>query len=508
MTAIGPAHAGHRFRLNVAANFIGSGWTAAAQLLCVPLYVQLLGVEAYGLIGFYVTLRAALLVLDLGLATTVNREMARLSVDESQAQKMRDLARTLEIGYWILGGVLAALLIALAPSIATGWVNVRNLSPSQVTRTLMMVGVLIGLQWPLSFYQGGLMGLQRQVPLNSLKVLDATLSTAGAVLVLRFINRDIGAFFDWQIGVSALHLFLVHGILWRSLGGTGAERHIQLRSLGSIRAFALGMSGISVLGIVITQMDKIVLSRLLPLQAFGYYMLADTLANGMYLFITPVFGALYPRLAAQVAAADTSELRDLYHGGTQLLAVLMLPVAAVLSLCPAAAITAWTGDAESVPRIAPILRLLVLGTALNGLMHIPYALQLAYGWTRIGVLIRGCQLLLFLPLLLLLAALYGGTGAASVWLAMNASYFMVGAILTHRRLLIGDVWRWLGVDVGLPAVAAFVMVGALSRLPSFSGDRVQILMRLAGMCVAALIAAALAAPRMRTGALRMAGVRP
>lgn len=496
------------FRVNVAANFLGSAWTAAAQLLCVPLYVQLLGVEAYGLIGFYVTLRAALLVLDLGLATTVNRELARLSVNESHADKMRDFARTLELGYWILGGVLAALLIALAPSIANGWVNVRSLSPSQVTRTLMIVGILIGLQWPLSFYQGGLMGLQRQVPLNSLKILDATLSTAGAVLVLRFMTRDISAFFEWQIGVSVLHLFLIHRVLWRALGGTPTAGRIELRSLGSIRAFALGMSGISVLGIAITQMDKIVLSRLLPLQAFGYYMLADTLANGMYLFITPVFGALYPRLAAHVAAAYTSEIRELYHGGTQLLAVVMLPVAAVLALCPAAAMTAWLGDAESAQRVAPILRLLVLGTALNGLMHIPYALQLAYGWTRIGVLIRGGQFLLFLPLLLLLAAMYGGTGAASVWLAMNAVYFIVGSIWTHRHLLIGDAWRWLGVDVGLPAAAAFFMVGALSRLSSFSGDRLENLMQLGGMCGAALGAAALAAPRMRTGVLRMTGVRP
>jgi len=114
----------------------------------------------------------------------------------------------------------------------------------------------------------------------------------------------------------------------------------------------------------------------------------------------------------------------------------------------------------------------------------------------------------FLPLLLLLAPSYGGMGAASVWLAMNAAYFIVGTVWTHRQLLIGDAWRWLGVDVGLPAAAAFVMVGALSRLPSFSGDRLQMLLRLGGMCVAALVAAAFAAPRMRTGVLKIAGVRP
>jgi O-antigen/teichoic acid export membrane protein/glycosyltransferase involved in cell wall biosynthesis len=356
MSAVSSISAGRRFRLNVAANFIGSGWTACAQLICIPLYVQMLGVEAYGLIGFYVTLRAALLMLDLGLATTVNREMARLSVDRLQVQGLRDLARTLEIGYWILGGALAALLIALAPILASRWVNIHALPLGQVRRTLVVVGMLIGLQWPLSFYQGGLMGLQRQISLNGLRVLDATLSTAGAVFVLRFINRDISVFFEWQICVSALHLILIHDVLWRSIGGTREKGRADWSSLRPIRMFALGMSGISVLGIMLTQMDKIVLSRLLPLTGFGYYMLADTLANGMYLFITPVFGALYPRLVSHAAAEDVSDIGDIYHGGTQLLAVLMLPVAAVLALCPAPVLAVWTGDAESVQRSQRVAR--------------------------------------------------------------------------------------------------------------------------------------------------------
>ena len=46
----------------------------------MPFYIKLLGIEAYGLVGFYVTLLAALQVLDLGISPTINREMARHSV--------------------------------------------------------------------------------------------------------------------------------------------------------------------------------------------------------------------------------------------------------------------------------------------------------------------------------------------------------------------------------------------------------------------------------------------
>src|SRR5258706_5670357 len=38
---------------NLLANFAGSAWVAVAQLVAVPLYVRMIGVEGYALVGFY-----------------------------------------------------------------------------------------------------------------------------------------------------------------------------------------------------------------------------------------------------------------------------------------------------------------------------------------------------------------------------------------------------------------------------------------------------------------------
>ena len=107
------------FRRNLLANFAGIGSIAVVQLACVPFYIRLLGVEAYGLVGFYLTLQAALLVLDLGLSPTINREMARHSACPGPTAELRDLAKTLEIGSWMIGGAMGSCVIVLAPMIAT-----------------------------------------------------------------------------------------------------------------------------------------------------------------------------------------------------------------------------------------------------------------------------------------------------------------------------------------------------------------------------------------------------
>src|ERR1700733_16084280 len=94
-------------KLELVASFAGTGWSGVVQLACIPAYIKLMGIESYGLIGFYLVLQAALQVLDLGLSPTMNREMARYSVLPDKADEARDLVRTLEVGYWSIGIIIA-----------------------------------------------------------------------------------------------------------------------------------------------------------------------------------------------------------------------------------------------------------------------------------------------------------------------------------------------------------------------------------------------------------------
>ena len=80
-------------------------------------------VEAYGLIGIFFVLQTTFSLLDLGLGTTLNRELARRSASEGDGGAMRSLVRSLELLSWALAAVLAAALILVAPVIAGDWVQ-------------------------------------------------------------------------------------------------------------------------------------------------------------------------------------------------------------------------------------------------------------------------------------------------------------------------------------------------------------------------------------------------
>jgi O-antigen/teichoic acid export membrane protein len=466
-----------------------------------------MGIEAYGLIGFYLMTQGVLQILDFGLSPTVSRELSRYPMQGNNGNESRDLVRTLEVLYWSIGAVIGLAMLFLAPFIASHWINATSITNETVLRAVLCMTVLATLQWPLSFYQAGLMGLQRQVALNTVSVAMSTLRGGGAVLVLLFVSPTIIAFFLWQILVSALQVALTTIILWRSLPPADHPARFDRALLRRVARFSAGMSGIAISGLILIHLDKVILSRLLNLEMFGYYTLASLVAGSLAVIITPMFNTLFPRLSALVAAGDEVGIRECYHRFSQLTAVLVIPLAAVVSMFAFDILLLWTGNVETARSTAPIVKLLILGTALNGLGHLPYALQLAHGWTSIGLQINAFLIVFLVPAIYYMTIHYGPIGAATCWLTLHVIYVAVGVPLTHNRVMAGETRRWFLEDVG-PSALAVVVVTLIGRsvLTSSMAPK-DIIIRLAAISFCALGSAVLLTPGIRTLALKRNFVR-
>ena len=444
---------------NIVANLIGSGWVGLVSLASIPLYIHFLGLEAYGLVGFYLSLQALFIVLDIGLTATVSRELARLSILPNTDREVRNLVRTLEIVYWCIAIVIAAITTQLAPWIATKWLSTSELSIEDVELAVVLIGLMIALRMPFGFYSGGLLGLQHQVLLNFIRILVETLKHGGGVLVLWLVSSSIISLFIWHLVIAVLGTALVIAMLWRKLP-RGKFARFDIGLLRGIWRFAVGISGVSILGAILTQADKIVLSTMLPLGVFAYYVLASTAAMSLNLIITPVFSAIYPRLTELVANNDEALVQSLYHKSCQFMTVLVMPIAMVIGFFSEDLLRLWTQDNSVAIEAAPILSLLIIGTAFNGMMNIPYALQLAHGWTRLVLYMNTIAIVVLLPILIIIVPVYGVMGGAVVWLSLNTGYIIFGLYFMHRRLLCGELRNWFVNDFCLPGIAALVIVMA------------------------------------------------
>jgi len=246
-------------RRNIIASAVGQGWSGLLSILLIPVYIRLIGVESYGLVGLFVTVQAGLAVLDFGLAGTINRELARGSEGAITAAQMRNLVRTFEYLYWPIAAVIAIMSIAVAPVLGEKWLTPVQLSRSDVTEALTLMGLVTATLFPSSLYGGGLTGLQKQGLLNTLIVVFSTLRSAGVIVPLLVVAPTIQVFLIWQLLISIAQTAAFMLALWRQMP-RGERPKFAGDELVRVRRFAGGVTGMAAASFVLMQFDRIVLA--------------------------------------------------------------------------------------------------------------------------------------------------------------------------------------------------------------------------------------------------------
>jgi O-antigen/teichoic acid export membrane protein len=483
---------------NLIANYIGQVWVGLMGFIFAPLYITIVGVEAYGLIGIFALLQAWLSLLDMGMTPTLGREMARFKAGTHSRESIRDLLRSIEIIAILIAAVMSCSSILGANWMATSWLKPDELPVEMVIQAFSVMGLVIGLRFVEGVYRSAIVGLQRQVIFNVVSSVMATFRWGGAAGILIWVSPTIKAFFVWQLIVSSVTLSILSYITYKTIPHGNRSGRFSFDELRTVSKFAGGMLGINFLSLLLTQVDKTILSTLISLTEFSYYTLAATVAGTLFMFTGPVTQAFYPKFCEMHASGDKDGLSSSYHMGAQLIAVSAGSAAIVLIFFSETFLRLWTQDSLVSEKVAPLVSVLVLGNLLNGLMLIPYQAQLACGWTKLALYTNLVAVIIIIPALIFLAKYYGAIGAAWVWAVLNAGYVCIAVQFMYKKILLGEKWKWYKLDVFIPLLPSALVVFILSKLlePLKTSSIGQIISLVLALGVAITISI-ISAPRVR-----------
>lgn len=424
-----------RFKANITANLFGQILVIVTQLTTLPIYLHTLGVEAYGLIGFYVALQTTIQAFDLGLGNTINREMAKFNGGSIDHQKAISTVATIEMIFFSLIATLGLIASVIIPFYYTEMISAGSIPQGDIQSTLYLMCALIGLLWFGSLYQNGLMGLEKQVLFNIVKsvgVIANPIITLGALYIF---EPKIHVFFLSQIFFSLIFIGFIRYTFYKKLNVPKDIKPVySLDSLAGLKNYILGTGLIGAAGVIFSVSDRWILINTVPLKDFAHYTLALTMSNGLYLFITPVYVAIFPRFTALLHNHHPEQLKALYSIVSKLLTVFVLGIAIHLSLYSEQVFEWWLRDKAIVAEVYPVAQILVLGTAFNGMMILPFAMQLACGWIKIGLAITLGLLVVFVPSAYFLISHFGAIGCAIAWTSLNFAYFLIGSVILSRKL--------------------------------------------------------------------------
>jgi O-antigen/teichoic acid export membrane protein len=449
---------------NVIANYAGQGWSALMSIAFVPLYIRYIGIEAYGLVGLFAVIQVWLGLLDVGMSPALNREMARYVAGAKDIRSTRNLLRTLEVIAGVIGLIVVIIVCLSANWITTQWVKLDHLSLEEARHSVMIMSIAIGARWVAGLYRSALTGLQCQVSLNALVIIFATIRGVGVLGVLEWMSPSVVGFFAFQAIVSVLEMLALACMTRAYLAPSSHQIRFEMNELRAIWRFALGVTAISFLALLLTQIDKVLLSSLLPLKEFGYYTLATSVAGVLAMITGPLPTVYFPKFSELVAKNDNQELTRVFHQSAQLVCLTLLPAAAILAVFSYELMFVWVGDSHTAETTAPIITLIALGTLLNGYMVMPYFMQLAHAQTRLVIVANTIAVVVLVPAIIFVVPYWGGVGAAACWLTLNICYMSLLSKFVFRKIMINEMKSWYLNDVIFPSVTVLAAAGCMRIL--------------------------------------------
>lgn len=459
----------------------------------LPMYVKYMGVEAYGLVGFFAMLSAWFQLLDAGLTPTMSREAARYNAGALDALTLRRLLRSLEGIFCLVAIFACGAMILTSNSIATKWLRVQQLPLAEVESAIVLMAFIISFRFISGLYRGSISGLERLVWLSNFNIVLATLRFVIVIPYFWFVGASPVDFFAYQLVIGIVDLVLLASKAYSLLPkpAMATQSGWQWAPIRNVLKFSLSIGFTSTVWVLITQTDKLVLSKLLPLADYAYFTLAVVLASGVILIGGPISAALLPRMTSLNAARNAPELIRVYRTATQCVSIVAVPAVAVLAFFSEDILRVWTGNATIAGKASELLTLYSLGNGFLALAAFPYYLQFAKGNLRLHLIGNAVFALFLIPSVIWATLNYGASGAGWAWLANNAVCFLLWVPFVHRQFVPGLHVKWLLGDIlpisGLALGSAYIIQMSLS----LSNDRLTAGLQLAVVSLAVFVAGAL-----------------
>lgn len=391
---------------NVISNYVAVFWLGGLSLALVPFYLKWLGAQQWGLVAVCMALQALWGVLDAGLSQIMPRDVARQGAT-GQARVYRIYARA----YWLLGMTGFALGQILVPWLVTHWFNRGSGLDPWAELALRLVLVQFLFQFANSANVGYWLGREKQKLANIRQCIFGTLKHAGAVALILGWRADalayllpfvLGSVLEWWSNRYAVSRLLVEDPDFR----------VKIRDLRALMGEA-GTLAVGVLaGMLVVQIDRIVLSSVVDIEAFGRYVVVANLGLALMQLQSPLTRAFLPRLVGAVA---TDRRRTRVQLGGAVLGLCVLPSVLAAIFAPFI-LDLWLGDRVIVVEGATTLRLIALAVAVNSIFSVIYLEIITRAKSGVILAINVVSLVVVFPVTFLLSEWIGVTAGGVAWM--------------------------------------------------------------------------------------------
>jgi len=337
---------------------------AVALLVSTPIAIKIIGAEQWGIVAIGGTLQAILLLLDAGMRQIMPREIAHFHVNGHAKSAYR-----MFLYIYLVAASAGFLLGQSSVSYIVQYALPENsVDASTIEMALRIALVQFLFQLPNSAAIGYWDGTEQQAKANIRQSIFGVSKYATGLASIAFLEPTAAAYLLPFAALSALEFFInvravaIEPELNEPTAGTPAPAARAI--IGGVAAFTPPV----VIGMLTSQVDRIVLSLTTPTASYGIYVAVTTLALAMSHLSTPIYRAFLPKISASAHLPIDALNR---------MAVAMFFICFVPCVLAAfysqAILELWLRDGEVAQVGAKAFQYTAISVGLNGIFSVAYA---------------------------------------------------------------------------------------------------------------------------------------
>ena len=441
-------------------NVLGAVLPLGVTLITVPLYLDVVGIERYGVLTICWVVLGYLGFLDLGLGAAVSQKIAAAGEgDQESAQAVFWTAAWLSLAAGLLGTIL--LYAGAAVYFATG--ELTSAFRSEIRDAIPMLAAMLPVVMISSVAGGALHGRQRFLAINLISTASSTLMAVLPLMIAYLWSPTLQGLIAGALAARGLGLVLQ---FWNCRGavplsGPAVPRKELISSLLKFGGWVTISTAVAPLLLTI---DRVAIGALLGAAAVAAYSIPFSLIARMSIIPGSLSSALFPRFAA----GTDQESKRLTHVAISVIAVTMTPVCVLVIAAVEPFFTLWLG-AELAGVSSPVAYLLIVGVWTNSFAFVPHSLLQGSGRPDVVSKIHVAEILPYWGILAACLFAFGLPGAALAWAARTTAdsgllFWRSGIGLPVLRTLMTPLWLVLAAALSAAFLPGPLRYAALATI--------------------------------------------
>ena len=441
-----------------------------------------MGVEGFGLISFFIMLQALAQIFDAGMSGSITRLISTSRLNASLFYKAVSRFWKVLCLFIVLALVIIVFGGLFKTYISLNWLN-SSIDSTILVKSIFGIFLCLGLKFMSAPFRAALVGLERHVTISLITALIISLKFPISLLFLEYVSSDIDQFFLYQAFVSALEMIVfavffqlakvreINIIKLSNIPGSEDESELPLRDFVKMSGL---LSILSICWVVVSQIDKLTLSKYITLQDYGYYSIAVTLSGSILLLAAPLNQILTPMMSGLVAKNQLRKLQEVFFFSFAAIAIFSIPLALFFCFFGAETILVWTGSNDVAIKASPYLGFLALGNAIGIWMNLVFLIQFAFGDLVKHTKVYFYYSLFLVPITIFIASNFGGLGASLLWFLHNLLFFCLWGFAVIRKFFKNSIWLLISTILVPIIISSWLHFWLISLYVSLDFERVTL----------------------------------